>query len=70
MPGELGQAADQAKCSVWVWEPGQGFLDVSGQSLKPWAHSPSRSSPNLAVQAKLLWALRGRNLNLCDVAWN
>lgn len=68
MSGELAQAADQAKCSVWVWETGQGPLDVRGQSLKPWAHSPSRPSPNLAAQAKLLCALRGRNLNLCDSA--
>lgn len=29
-----------------------------------------QAEPRPCNLAKLLWALRGRNLNLCDVAWD
>ena len=50
---------------TWLRPP--GFEWTKPEALESLSQQDELKPCNLA---KLLWALRGRNLNLCDVAWD
>ena len=39
--GDLGQAADQAKCSVWGWAPAEASWMRGDQTWSPWVAVPA-----------------------------